>query len=382
MKYWRGYLVAAILGVCSWGLMELGKNYATLIDMMYPYMSRMVVSNLTDWSLTVYFCLWQLVAAVLVVGLLASIVLMILLRWNPIQWFGWVLAVGSLLFLIHTGVYGLNYYAGSIAEDVRLEVTDNTVAEMEEAATYFRDQANALAQTISRNSDGTLNYPDFETLAGQAEDGFLTLTYQKSYPVFAGSLQPVKKLSWSDSFTARGITGMTVALTGEAAVNPDTPTVILPYVMCREMCHRMSIASEQDTGFAAFLTCISNASPEFQYAGYFMAYRYCYDALTALPTTTGQAAAERVKSGVNAQMLKDLADYDGFFAGREGAATAGSGIYLQETYRKDQAPLPSVFELLTSWYIREFVLPLQAEEDVTFDPFDKNQVDLSGMSRA
>lgn len=377
MKYWRGYLVAGILAVCSWGLMELAKNYSTLVDMIYPYMTRMVVSGLADWSFDLDICLWQLIAVLLGLGLLASIVLMIVLRWNPIQWFGWVLAVASLLFLAHSGIYGLNYYTGSVAEDVRVELTDYTIAELEEAATYFRDEANKLALTVPRQS-GELSYPDFDTLARQAGEGFRFLTYEKIQPVFAGTTLPVKKLSWSDRYSSQGITGVTVALTGESAVNPDTPAVILPYVMCREMCHRMSIAKEQDAAFAAFLVCAANSAPEFQYAAYFMAYRYCMDAMSSLTTSTGQAAANRVKAGVNAQLRWDLDTYDAFFAGSDGAATAGSAIYLQKTYLEG-IEIPSVCDLLTSWYVQEYILPLQVEEEVVFDPFDESQVDLSGM---
>ena len=361
--------------------MELGKNYAVLVDMMYPYMTRMVISYLTDWSIGVDFCLWQMVAVILIVGVLASIVLMIILRWNPIQWFGWVVAVASALFLLHTGIYGLNYYAGSVADDIRMGVSEYTVAELETAATYFRDQANALAQSVPRTG-GTLDYPAFEELALQAGNGFQTLTYKEGEPVFAGSVQPVKKLGWSQRYTAKGITGVTVALTGESAVNPDTPTVILPYVMCREMAHRMSIVTEQDSAFAAFLACIYNDSPAFRYAGYFMAYRYCYDALSTLSTSSAQAAATRVQSGVNSQLRRDLETYDLFFIGSDGALNAGSGIYLQSTYLDEEEAGISVCDLLTNWYIQEFVLPLQVEEEVHFDPFDEDQVDLTDLIRS
>lgn len=378
MKYWRGYLVAFIIAVCSWGLMELAKNYSALVDMLYPYMTRMVVSSLADWSSGLDFCLWQLILLLLGVGVLASIVLTIVLRWNPIQWFGWVVAVASLLFLLHTGLYGLNYYAGSLAEDVRVELTDYTVTELEQAATYFRNEANKLALAVPRDKSGALNYPSFEDLAEQAGEGFQTLTYKEVHPVFAGSTLPVKKLSQSDRFTSQHITGVTIALTGEAAVNPDTPAVILPYVMCREMSHRMSIATEQDAAFAAIMACAANSAPEFQYAAYFMAYRYCCDALSGLTTSTAKAAAKRVLSGRNEKLSRDMADYDAFFADSPKSASAGSSIYLQNTYLKDKE-LPSTCDMLASWYIQNYIAPLQQEEEVLFDPFDETQVDLSGM---
>jgi len=57
LKYWRGYLIAAIFGAFSWGLMEFAKNHTALIDMVYPYISRMFQGYLADWSSSVSFCL-------------------------------------------------------------------------------------------------------------------------------------------------------------------------------------------------------------------------------------------------------------------------------------------------------------------------------------
>ena len=386
MKYWRGYLVAAIIAACSWGLMQFAETHSLLVDMIYPYVTRMFSTFMADWSSGVSFCIWQLIVVILTAGVLASVVLMIILRWNPIQWFGWMLAVGSVVFLLHTGVYGLNYYAGPVADDVRLEVTEYNVTELEAAAIYYRDKANELSQQVKRSGDNTLEYPSFAELAVQAADGFETLTYQQGKAVFAGSSVPVKELGQAKKHTGKGVTGVTVTLTGEAAVNPQTPTVILPYVMCREMAHRMCIAVEQDAAFAAFLACQNNSSVEFQYAAYFMAYRYCYDALAAQTTSTAQASAEKVANGVSVWLQHDLNTYNEFFRKTDGGANAGSGVWLQDTYRKEDSALaaPSaVADLLVSWHIQEIVLPQQVTQEVAvFDPLDESQVDLSGIVNA
>ena len=141
MKYWTGYLTAAIIGAITWALTRLGAKFTTLVDMVYPYVTRTLQDMLARWSSGVDFCLWQMLALAAVVILIASIVLMIILRWNPIRWFGWVLAACSMVFLLHTMVYGLNYYAGPLAEDIRLEVADSyTLDELTSAAAYYRDQ--------------------------------------------------------------------------------------------------------------------------------------------------------------------------------------------------------------------------------------------------
>jgi len=376
LKYWRGYLTAAIFAAITWALMAFGQRFTVLVDMVYPYVMRTLQNILVEWSSGVDFNLWQLgVIALGVVGL-ASVVLMIVMKWSPVQWLGWVLAVAAGLYMCHTLLYGLNYYAGPLADDVRLEVVEYNVDELTEAAEYYRDKANDLASQMDREADGSLKFSDFDTLAEQAGDGFRSLTYNRSFPVFAGSTLPVKKLAWADFFTSRGITGMTIGITGEAAVNPQIPVVGMPFTMCHEMAHRMCIATERDGNFAAFLTCQANESPEFRYSGYVMAFRYCYNALMSDGSPEASAAAARVGTGMSEALYRDLEEYNSFFNSgtvRTAAVTNGTGE------AKSYGP---VCDLLVSWHIQEIVLPSIAVEETPFDPFDESQVDLSGIVNA
>ena len=380
MKYWRGFLTAAIIGFFSWLLIEFASSHTLLIDMVYPYVTRMIQTTLAEWSSGVAFCLWQLFAIVLLLGLLTSIVLMIVLRWNFIQWLGWVTACASLVFFLHTAAYGLNSYAGSIADDIRLQMTEYTLSELEDATTYFRDEANKLASKVDRTPDGDVRYPDFQTLANQAGDGFDNLVYEDKYPVFAGSKVPVKELGWADMYTSMGITGFTMSLTGEAAVNPQIPPVSLPFTMCHEMAHRMCIAYEGDANMAAFLACRANPSIEFQYSGYLMAYRYCYNALASLNTAASQEAAQRINGGVSDQLYHDMSAYSSFFASNKDDAATDFATTVNDTYIKVNgneqgvASYGTVCDLLVSWHIQNFVLPLQQEEEAKFNPYDESQV--------
>ena len=85
MKYWRGYIMAAIFVAISWVLGEFAKAHTELVDMVYPYVTRIVQTTLADWTSGTSLVLWQLLVVVLGVLVLASIVAMIILKWNPIQ---------------------------------------------------------------------------------------------------------------------------------------------------------------------------------------------------------------------------------------------------------------------------------------------------------
>ena len=388
MKYWRGYLTAAIFGIITWVLMAFGSRFTTLVDMVYPYVIRTAQTMLAEWSSGVDFLLWQLGAIVLLVLGLASLVLMIILKWNPIQWFGWVLAACTFVYMIHTAVFGLNYYAGPLPDDIRMEIATYNADELEEAAIYYRDHANALADQVNRDEDGNVKFSDFKTLANQAGDGFRVLTYQYSYSVFAVSTLPVKELGWADMYTSMGITGLTMGITGEAAVNPQIPDVCLPFTMCHEMAHRMCIAQERDANFAGFLAASVNPSIEFQYSAYFMAYRYCYNALASANSTNAAAAAARVASGAHSLLKRDLNYYNTFFSDNRNetatkvAATANNTYIAASGDPAGTVSYDRVVDLLVNWHIEQVVLPSLTEEEKPFDPLDESQVDLSGIVNA
>lgn len=353
MKYWRGYLVAIIMFVASWALLQFAASHTVLMDMVYPYMTRLVQTSLANWSSGVEFCIWQVFLLVFGAGIAASIVLMVVLKWNPIQWFGWVMAAISLIMFFNTGLQGMNQYTGSIAADVRFENGDVTVLSVEEAANYYLDQAEAVASKA-----GTMSY-ELEDLNKAAPQGFENLTYEECFSIFAGSTLPVKELAWSGLYG--GKTGVTVALTGEAAVNMKTPEALLPYAVCKEMCSRMSISREPDIHFAAILACINNEDPRFQYAGYLMAYIQCVDALKGVESSGAKNAVGRLEKAPGKLAAASLEEWYDFVPKKVNTDTAG--------------------QLLTNWYLQTVLVELQPEQEevVTFDPTDETDPRLAGL---
>ena len=388
MKYWTGYLTAGIIGAITWALMQLAQQFEELVDMVYPYVTRTVLGVLAQWSSAVDFTLWQMGALVLGIVLIVSIVLMIAMRWNPVRWLGWVLTGAAVIYFLNTLVFGLNYHAGPLAEDIRLEVRQYNVEELTDAAIYYRDKANFLAQQVKRDANGDVAFDDFETLAEKAENGFHNLVYKYSYPVFAGSTLPVKELGWADMYTSMGITGVTMGITGEAAVNPQIPAVSIPFTMCHEMAHRMSIATERDANFAGFLGCMANEDVQYQYSGYFMAYRYCYNALVSANTMESAAAAARVASEINAELKHDMEGYDRLFSSRRSKTATKVADTANDTYLKasgDSSGVRSygeVTDLLVSWHYQRVIQPTIIQQEKKFDPYDEKQVDLSGIVNA
>ena len=385
MKYWFGYLTAAIIGALTWVLMQFGERFSTLVDMVYPYVIRTVQGYLAQWSGSVNFLLWQFLAIALAVVILASLVAVIATKKSLIAWGGWVLSAFAFIYLLHTMLWGLNYYAGPLSEDIRMETAQYTIDELAEATEYYMDRANTLADRMKRDGSGNLTYPEFQELADRAGLGFQRLVYNRSFPIFAGSDLPVKKLGWADMYTSMGITGVTFGITGEAAVNPQIPDVTLPFTMCHEMAHRMCIASERDANFAAFLACSVHPDLEFEYSAYFMAFRYCFNALASVKTVAAQQYAADLREGIGAKLQKDLTDYDNFFRAKQDKAATEIANTANDTYLRTSgetagiASYSQVCDLLVNWHIQEVVLPSIAVEESHFDPYDETQVDISDI---
>ena len=392
MKYWRGYIVAVALALLTWGLTEFAAAHETLVDMVYPYASRMIQDVLAEYTAAVPFLLWQVLAVMLIVAFLASIVAMILLKWNFVQWLGWVLTGVCLLWTLHTGMYGLNQYSGDLSQDIRLNVTvpGDSVTPLVNAATYFRDKANELSDQVERDEKGNPVNPGFQQIAKQAADGFDHLVYVDNYPVFAGVTTPVKELGWTDMYASMGIAGVTMPFTGEAAVNPNLPTAILPFTICHEMAHRMCIAPERDANLAAFLATTANSDPLYQYSGYFMAFRYCYNSLASISTTTAANAVNNLYNGLSENMRRDLETYRSYCNStiKDSASDFADSVndaYIQAS--GDESGIRSygdVTDLLLNWYYQHIYLPEHMDdvEDNTFDPFDEDYVYGEGLEAA
>ena len=379
MKILWGFLTAAIFGGFTWILMKMGEKYADLLDMVYPYVTRTVQGMLTQWTSTVDLCVWQIAVIVFAVVVLTALVLVVIFKKNVLQWLGWVLAVVSIVAFLHTGIYGLNYYNGDIADDLRMEIADYTQTELEAATEYYRDMANGLATQLPRNEQGAVKFSSFEDLSKKTGAGFRKLVLDRSFSIFGGDYTPVKKLGWADMYSSMGITGVTFGITGEAAVNPQIPDVALPFTMAHEMALRLCVAREDDANFAAYLACEASTSREYRYSGYFMAYQYCYNALHRMDPV----AAKRISSGCSLELTWDLNAYNQFFADRRDETATKVANTTNDTYLKVSgdsdgvASYGAVCDLLVNWYLQEYAEA--EEEEYKFDPYDETQVDLSGL---
>ena len=372
MRNLRGIIVAAVFGVLTWLMQQLAQHYSLLLDMAYPFASKTVQELLGGWSARVDFCVWQVILGVFLVAVAVSIGLMILFRWNFFRWLGWVLAPVSIAYFLVTCLWGLNYYNRPIQESMKLKTGDYTVADLRDATQFYRERADQLAGQMKRDGNGDMILDDLETLNQSVKAGYDNLVWD--YSIFAGSRGPVKALGWGSLFSRFGTAGVTIGLTGEAAVNMEEYAATIPFNMCHEVAHLLAIAVENEANFAGYLACEYSGDPVFQYSGYMMAYLYCSNELYKVD----QEAWQQIRSHASPELLHDLDANNQVYQNHEGAvrdtAQTVYDNYLQsngqdagvQTYHM-------VTDLLVAWHQEKYVEHDETEPTV-FDPYDYNEV--------
>ena len=286
------FLAAAVL------LIRAARQYGDFLFMFYPGIMREVQVFLSELTMKMDYLLWERIALVLLIWAGITLLLDIILQENLLRWVSGITAVAAFFVCLWVGLYGLNYYAPSVSESMRLDVKSSySDDQLYQAATYYRNAANEAALDVTRDTEGLFDADEFDVLAGQVGSGMKNMI-RTSY-VFGGSYAPVKELGHLSKYD---IPSLFSCVTGECCVNPNEEDIVLPYLMATETAHRMSIARDSDAAFISILSCIASDSADFCYSGNFMAYRFCLEALREVD----EDAAQTVEGGENDSLRADM----------------------------------------------------------------------------
>ncbi|MGM9641230.1 MAG: DUF3810 domain-containing protein [Faecousia sp.] len=372
MRNLRGIIVAAVFAGLTILVKLLGERFNVLLGMAYPFASKTYMELVGSWTGKFDVCVWQVILVVFCVAVIASIGLMILNRWNFLRWLGWVLAPMSVAYFLLTLVWGLNYSNKPIHESMKLEVSDWSVSDLREATDYYLDLANQYAKKVDRDGNGDLRLQDMDSLNETLAQSYDNLVWK--YSVFAGSRGPVKALSWSDVCSSMGCDGVTVGLTGEAAVNTNQYSAVLPFTMCHEVAHLLAFAREDEANFAGYLACEFSADDTFRYSGYLKAFLYCADTLYEVDAgqwkEVWQEAGPELRHDVEA-MNEEYARWKGKI--QEHSSQLYNAYLTSNGQENGVESYSDVTGLLVAWYVDQY-RPDTEPEEPPFNPLDYNEV--------
>lgn len=332
------------------GLCVAAAVYAPeLFFAFYTDFSKKILSFLSGVTGPFPFPVWEVVLVLIVLLAIYFLIRCFTQKRSVLCWLAGVAELVCILVFLFVGLWGLNHYGPSVADRVSLTVTEYSRDQLKAATQYMADQASLWSDRVDRDENGDLAI-DFSAMAKTAGKAYEPLA--KTNDFFDGSTAPVKRLLAGKVFSYMGTTGIFIAFSGESCVNPDTYAASVPFTMCHEAAHRLTVAPEDEANFCAFLACQASDDPAFQYSGWYSAFVYCYNALYKVDKN----AAAEVWSTLSAQVVQDCRRANDHYDQYEGQVQ-DAAQKLNDTYLKafsEESGVQSygeVAELLIAWYL-------------------------------
>lgn len=340
-------ILSAVMLILT-GLLAAAAIYIPeLFFSFYTDFSRSVLNTLSGFTGAFPFAVWE-------IGLVLIVLLAFYVLFKRKKFFTWlsgvVLLVCVMIFLF-TGLWGLNHFGPSVADRMGLTVTEYSKDQLIATASYMAEQANHWAEQVDRNPDGSMT-DDFDGWAARAEEGYAVLAQRNDF--FQGSGAPVKKLLSGRLFSYMGFTGIFMTYTGECNVNPETYVASLPFTMCHELGHRLTVAAEDQANFCAFLACLEHPDPDFRYSGWYSAFIYTYNALNRVDKDAAAEIWYSLSETVREDCRRATAHYDQFEGQVQEAATKANDVYLKAFREEDGVQsYGKAADLLIAWYLQQ-----------------------------
>ncbi len=334
--------LAAALGAAAYYLPSLFFSF-------YTGFSRNAAAFLSGISGPFPFALWQVLLVLLVLLLLYGLVRSFVKKRGLLCWLAGVVVGGSLLVFLFVGLWGANHFALPIPQRIGLPVTAYSKEQLLSATQYMAGQASQWADWVDRDENGDMAV-NFSRLADEAEEGFEHLEEENDF--FELDDPVVKPLIGGELFSYLGVTGIYIPYTGESCVNPNTYHVSIPFTMCHELSHSLTVAPEDEANFCAFLACLNNDDPAFRYSGWYSAFVYTYNALQKADPQAAQQVWEGLSQSLRRDCSQAAAHYDKYEGEVQDAAQKINDVYLKAF--QEESGIQSygeVTDLLIAWYL-------------------------------
>lgn len=187
-----------------------------------------------------------------------------------------IFCAASLLFAVASASCLANYGRSTAAELLGLSVQPSSAAELKELCGLLVEDAAAVIQSISLDSEGRFTIGDCD-VGQEARDAMEYLG--ESYEILKGYYPQPKPVLWSEGMSYINLTGIYSVFTIEANYNAAVTDYVIPYTICHELSHLRGFIREDEAGFLAWLACFHSESPRLRYSGALNALNYSLNAL-------------------------------------------------------------------------------------------------------
>jgi len=172
-----------------------------------------------------------------------------------------------------------------------------------------------------------------QEILDEAEKGYSYLG--NDYSELSYKNKSIKKIYASQFMSYLGITGIYFPFTGEANINIDVPIHETPFTTCHEMAHQIGFAKEEEANFIAYLACINNPNPNFKYAGYLAASRYCMLEMRYLDKNSYETIKDRYSSRVLQDLVSNYEYWNQFETPLNSLSSFINDLFLKANNQKE-----------------------------------------------
>ena len=299
------WIALAALAMLLFRLMQGDKNFMNAAVERFAVPAGKVLASIS------YRVPWSVMELVIALAVLLGFSFLL---WTGVRWYRhperrreillrstlWVLAVVLTVMAAADWLWGVAYYADGLQEKSGIYAEEISLEELILVTRYAAANLNEAAAEVPRDENGYFAVSREEILA-EADEVYRNIS--EELPCLAYADRAPKPVRFSEVMSHLRLTGVYFSYTGEANVNIDCPSCLLPATVAHELAHQRFIASEKECNFAAVLAATTAESAAYRYSGWLFSCIHLGNALYA----ADKDAWQEIRDSLPQEVKLDLA---------------------------------------------------------------------------
>lgn len=252
------------------------------------------------------FSMAGVLIAAAVLGFLAYLVFCLLKTarrggW-PVCIYRLVITAVTLALTVYAGfclLWGVYYYTSDFESQSGIHAQPMSAEQLESVTRRFAGLVNDYGEQVRRDENGIFD-EDMDAVFNASAQ--LYAEVERLFPCLAGDGLRAKPFMFSRTMSYLDFTGFFFPLTGEANINVDSPSCMIPSTIAHELAHQRGVAAEDEANFVAVLACLENGDPVYCYSACLLAYIYLGNALHRADVNAWAQVYDTLSDGVKADL--------------------------------------------------------------------------------